>query len=146
MIKDTKPNPLPELKPGQQVLFLSPADNKSEYIQGTTLSLASTPRSYKIEANGRIYCCTRHQIPTINVDTPFSSQVPYSVKSLTSSPETATNPQHNIQVLQEIATELIITTLLQDHLFNQNKFVTTSQDHYLQEKNTFITGPSPKTM
>ena len=64
--------PLPELQPGQQVLFLSPADNKSEYIQGTILSPSSTPRSYKIEANGRIYHCTRQHISTINAITLFT--------------------------------------------------------------------------
>ena len=64
--------PLPELLPGQQVLFLSPVDNKSEYIPGTILSPSSTPRSYKIEANGRIYCCTRQHIRTLNNIQPFT--------------------------------------------------------------------------
>ena len=63
---------LPELQPGQLVLFLSPVDNKSEYIPGTMLSPSSTPRSYKIEANGRIYCRTRQHIHTINTIQPFT--------------------------------------------------------------------------
>ena len=64
--------PLPKLLPGQQVLFLSPVDNKSEYIPGTILSPSSTPRSYKIEANGRIYRHTRQHICTINNIQPFT--------------------------------------------------------------------------
>ena len=64
--------PLPELWPGQEVLFLNPAENKSKYIQGTILSPSSTTRSYKIEANGRIYCHTRQHICRINVITPFT--------------------------------------------------------------------------
>ena len=64
--------PLPELQPRQQVLFLNCTDNKSEYIKGTILSQASTPRHYKTEANGRIYHCTRQHICTNNADTPFT--------------------------------------------------------------------------
>ena len=34
--------PLPELKPGQKILFLSPKD-ENQYIEGTVTSKASTP-------------------------------------------------------------------------------------------------------
>ena len=64
--------PLLELQPGQQALFLSPVNNKSEYIPGTILSPSSTPWSYKIEANGRIYHCTRQHIHAINTIQPFT--------------------------------------------------------------------------
>ena len=104
--------PLPKLQPGHQVLFLSPAEQKSEYIQGTILSYASTPRSYKIEANGRIYCCTRQHIHTINVDTPIIRPIATKCQSLTISPRTATSPQHSVPVLQETALEPIIITPL----------------------------------
>ena len=52
---------LPELYPGQTVLFLSPADTNI-YIEGTITGPSSTPHSYTIEAQGRIYCHNREHI------------------------------------------------------------------------------------
>ena len=45
---------LPELNPGQEVLFLSPAD-LCDYIKTTIISHTSTPRSYIIESKGKSY-------------------------------------------------------------------------------------------
>ena len=47
--------PLPELKPGQKILFLSPKD-ENQYIEGTVTSKASTPRSYYLASQGKQYC------------------------------------------------------------------------------------------
>ena len=63
---------LPELHPGQQVLFLSPTDANS-YIEGTITGPATTPHSYMLQALGRTYCHNRHHIHPIHTDTiPFS--------------------------------------------------------------------------
>ena len=53
--KSHKARTLPDMIPGQEVLFLSPAD-PHQYIEGTITTHASTPRSYIIESNGRKYC------------------------------------------------------------------------------------------
>ena len=45
---------LPELHPGQAVLFLSPAETNI-YVEGTITGPSTTPRSYNIEAQGRTY-------------------------------------------------------------------------------------------
>ena len=45
---------LPDITPGQKILFLSPAE-PHQYIEGTITSHASTPRSYIIESQGRSY-------------------------------------------------------------------------------------------
>ena len=52
---------LPELHPGQAVLFLSPADTNI-YIEGTITGPSTTPRSCNIEAQGRTYHCNREHI------------------------------------------------------------------------------------
>ena len=59
---------LPELHPGQPVLFLSPADVNT-YIEGTITGPSTTPHSYIIEAQGRTYCNNRQHIRPIHIDT-----------------------------------------------------------------------------
>ena len=59
--------PLPELKPGQKILFLSPKD-KNQYIEGTVTSKASTPRSYYLESQGKQYRHTRQHIRAIDIN------------------------------------------------------------------------------
>ena len=49
-----------QLDPGQEVLFLSPADQS--YIPGTIVDMASTPQNYHIEAQGKCYCRTQEHI------------------------------------------------------------------------------------
>ena len=58
---------LPELKPGQKILFLSPND-ENQYIQGTVTSKASTSRSYYLESQGKQYHCTRQHIHPIDIN------------------------------------------------------------------------------
>ena len=64
---------LPELHPGQAVLFLSPADTNI-YIEGTITGPSTTPHSYTIEAQGRTYCHNREHICPINIDNPTISR------------------------------------------------------------------------
>ena len=52
--KRDKARTLPDIIPGQEVIFLSPADPQ-QYIEGTITAHASLPRSYIIESNGRNY-------------------------------------------------------------------------------------------
>ena len=56
---------LPDITPGQKVLFLSPAE-PHQFIEGTIMSHASTPRSYIIESQGRSYHCNRQHICPLN--------------------------------------------------------------------------------
>ena len=60
---------LPELHPGQAVLFLSPAETNI-YIEGTITGPSTTPHSYNIEAQGRTYHCNREHIRPLNIDKP----------------------------------------------------------------------------
>ena len=60
--------PLPELKPGQKILFLSPKE-ENQYIEGTVTSKASTPRSYYLESQSKQYCHTRQHICAIDINT-----------------------------------------------------------------------------
>ena len=60
---------LPELHPGQAVLFLSPADVNA-YIEGTITGPSITPHSYIIKAQDRPYHHNRKHITPINIDTP----------------------------------------------------------------------------
>ena len=69
--KSHNAKPLPELKPGQKVLFLSPRE-ENQYIEGTITTKASTPRSYYIEYQGKTYCHTCQHICTINTEIPVS--------------------------------------------------------------------------
>ena len=69
--------PLPKLQPGQPALFVSSTDSES-YIEGTITGPTTTPRSYMIEAQGRIYYHTRQHIYLINIDTP----IPFSRPSM----------------------------------------------------------------
>ena len=63
--------PLPELTPGQKVLFLS-HKQQNQCIEGTVTTKASTPRSYFAESQGKTYCHTCQHICTINIDIPDS--------------------------------------------------------------------------
>ena len=56
---------LPDITPGQKVLFLSPTE-PHQYIEGTITSHASTPRSYIIESQGRSYCHNCQHIHPLN--------------------------------------------------------------------------------
>ena len=56
---------LPDITPGQKILFLSPAE-PHQYIEGTITSHASTPRSYIIESQGRSYHCNCQHIRPLN--------------------------------------------------------------------------------
>ena len=113
--------PLPELQPGQ-VLFLSPVDNKSEYIPGTILSPSSTPRSYKIEANGRIYCRTRQHICTIHTIHPLQDHVHHNTKIPQNRTTTAFQNHYQCKTEQKHS--------FQDHLHHQNQFTKVLQDHH----------------
>ena len=64
---------LPDLYPGQAVLFLSPADTNI-YIEGTITGPSTTPHSYNIEAQGRTYRCNREHIHPLNIDKPTISR------------------------------------------------------------------------
>ena len=79
MIKDHDQShnvkPLPELKPGQKILFLSPKD-ENQYIEGTVTSKASTPRSYYLESQGKQYHCTRQHIHAIDINASQDQQQP----------------------------------------------------------------------
>ena len=55
---------LPELSPGQEVLFKSPADN--EYILGNIIEKAPVLGSYYIEAQGKKYHRTREHVQPIH--------------------------------------------------------------------------------
>ena len=67
--------PLPELKPGQQVLFLSPAE-QNQYFKGTVTTKATTPRNYYLEIQDKTYYHTFQHICTINADTPITRPIP----------------------------------------------------------------------
>ena len=134
--------PLPELQLGQQVLFLSPAEHKSEYIKGTITVHSYPPRSYLIETNGRIYCCMQQHIHTVNVDTPFmrlsatqcqkpDHQPKDSHKSMTQHSSTSSDSPRTHHCTPQKAANLPARhthwshhTPLQDCLSNQNQFIT----------------------
>ena len=59
---------LPWLHPGQLVLFLRPTYANS-YIEGTITRPATTPRSYMVKAQGRVYCHNRQHIYIIDIGT-----------------------------------------------------------------------------
>ena len=64
---------LPELHPGQAVLFLSPAETNI-YIEGTITGPSTTPHSYNIETQGRTYRRNREHIRPLNIDKPTISR------------------------------------------------------------------------
>ena len=75
-----KVKPLPELKPGQQVFFLSPTE-QNQYIERTVTTKAATPRSYYLEAQCKTYHHTCQQICIINapiatITRPYSIAIP----------------------------------------------------------------------
>ena len=59
--------PLPQLIPGQEVLFLCQVHQRS-YIPGTIVDKASMLCSYTIKAQGKQYCKTREHICPIQPD------------------------------------------------------------------------------
>ena len=61
--------PLPELKAGQKVLFLS-LKEQNQYNEGTVTTKTSTPRSYYVGSKGKTYHLTCQYIHTINTDLP----------------------------------------------------------------------------
>ena len=68
--KSHKVRTLPDIIPGQEVLFLSPAD-PHQYTEGNKTSHASTSRSYIIEAQGRNnYCCNCQYIHSLHTPIP----------------------------------------------------------------------------
>ena len=79
--------PLPDLSPGQDVLFLSLVDQMS-YLEGTIASQANMPRSYLIEAQGCRYRCNRQHIRPINTEPPSPLARPY----MHTTPQTHNNP------------------------------------------------------
>ena len=98
---------LPQLHPGQQVLFLSPT-NVNSYIEGTITRLVATPRSYMLEAQGRVYHCNRQQsTPCAPTQHPFQDHSHIKVmpledhKSTKISPFQDPPPQVKIAPLQD---------------------------------------------
>ena len=69
--KSHNAKPLPELKPGQKLLFLSPRE-ENQYIEGTITTKAGIPRSYYIECQGKTYYHTHQHILAINTEIPVS--------------------------------------------------------------------------
>ena len=67
--------PLPELKPGQKIPFLSPKD-ENQYIEGTVTSKASIPRSYYLESQGKKYRHTRQHIHALDINALQDHQQP----------------------------------------------------------------------
>ena len=63
---------LPELPPGQEVLFRSTSDD--EYIPGAILEKATVLHSYIIEAQGKRYCRTREHVQPIHLNLPHPAQ------------------------------------------------------------------------
>ena len=87
---DRRPNAtdLPELNPGQPVLFLNLADVDT-YIEGTITGPSTTPCSYTTEAQGRTYCCYRYHICPIHINTtPISGPSMHQGKPISGSPST----------------------------------------------------------
>ena len=82
---------LPELHPGQAVLFLSPADTNI-YIEGTITGPSTTPHSYTIEAQGRTYCHNREHICLINIHNPTISRPSTHQENPISGPSTQQSP------------------------------------------------------
>ena len=109
--------PLPELKPGQKILFLSPKD-ENQYIEGTVTSKASTPRSYYLESQGKQYCRTRQHIRAIDTNTSQDHQ--REQQQLVSQDHQHTTKNHTLQDHQPR------DRVLQDH---QN----TTKNHTLQD-------------
>ena len=72
--KSHKVRTLPDIIPGQEVLFFSSPD-PHQYIEGTITSCASAPRSYIIESQGRNYCCNCQHICPLHTPIPRPSTV-----------------------------------------------------------------------
>ena len=70
-------NPLPELKPGQKILFLSLKD-ENQYMEETVTSKASTPRSYYLESQGKQYHHNQQHIHAIDINALQDHQQPVS--------------------------------------------------------------------
>ena len=69
--KSHRDHTLPELPPGQEVLFRSPLDDM--YIPGTIIEKATAPHSYIIEAQCKRYHRTREHVQPIHFNLPPSA-------------------------------------------------------------------------
>ena len=97
-----------ELHPDQPVLFLSPKDT-NWYIEGTITGPATTPHSHMLEAQGRTYCHSRHNIYPIDTDTtPFWRPSMHQGKAITGPSEQQIPPFEEPPVVK--------IAPLQDHL------------------------------
>ena len=72
--KANRAHALPELSPGYEVLFRSPAER--EYINGTIIDRATKPHSYIIEAQGRRYQWNREHLWSIHLNLPATACQP----------------------------------------------------------------------
>ena len=125
--------PLPELKPGQKILFMSPKD-ENQYIEGTVTSKASTPRSYYLECQGKQYCHTQQHIHAIDITTLQDHQQPFSQdhhsnKQPVSQDNQSNKHQNNKQLVS------------QDHQSTKQPAL---QDHQHTTKNNTLQDYQPK--
>ena len=68
--------PLPQLYPGQDILFLLPG-KPNTYLHGTIMSPVSIPKGYTLESQGSQYCRTWQHIHPLNCDTATSISRPH---------------------------------------------------------------------
>ena len=135
--------PLPELVPGQKILFLSPK-KENQYIKGTIMTKASTPRSYYVQSQGKTYCHTCQHIRTINTDTPVSQDHQQS-QNHSNIPVSQDHHQEIVHISQDHQQSHHHSKLpvLQDHHCSHR--VPVLQDHqrrYKHKQSTkLITGP-----
>ena len=88
----TEPRELPELGPGQEVLFRPPADDES--ILGTIINRATEPRSYIVEAQGKQFHRTGEHIRPIHLTFPapkLQNKKPLSQLSIPQCPAASLN-------------------------------------------------------
>ena len=104
---------LPELKPSQTILFLSPKD-ENQYIEGTVTRKASSPRSYYLESQGKQYCHTQQHIHAIDINALQDHQQPVSQDHQSNKQPVSQDHQSNKQPAS------------QDHQSNKQPV---SQDH-----------------
>ena len=86
---------LPELGPGQEVLFMCPADD--EYIPGTIIDKATEPHSYILEAQGIWFCRTREHIRPIHLNIPAPKQQPPKPNVYRPLPSCIPKPNSNLK-------------------------------------------------
>ena len=116
MTKAIMSNPLPKLKPGE-ILFLSPTE-QIQYIKGTMTIKAAKPRSYCLEAQGKLITTHTKTFAQSMQIHPLQDQVHHKTISQkkTLSKQQQNQPQH------------CTTAPLQDQLNNQNQSVALLQD------------------